>query len=69
MQTLKATVRVSDRGIMQLALPEHAGEALEVLLVYQPAAIAYAEFWQQASQGTLQSVWDNDADNVYAELL
>jgi len=69
MQTLKATVQVSDQGILQLTLPAHAGEELEVLLVYQPVANADAEFWQQASQGSLQSVWDNDADNVYAKLL
>jgi len=25
MQTLKATVQVSDRGIVELALPEHSG--------------------------------------------
>ncbi len=43
MQTLKATVQVSDQGIVQLSLPEHAGEELEVLLVYQPAAKATRE--------------------------
>jgi len=43
MQTLKATVHVSDQGILQLTLPAHADEALEVLLVYQPAAKATSE--------------------------
>ncbi|HAN46920.1 MAG TPA: hypothetical protein DCQ32_10290 [Cyanobacteria bacterium UBA8156] len=64
MQTLKATVQVSDRGIVQLALPEHAGEELEVLLVYQPAAKATSEDATQellAIPGLLERVKQNQA--------
>lgn len=28
-----------------------------------------AEFWQQASQKSLDEVWDNAEDDVYAQLL
>jgi len=28
-----------------------------------------AAFWQQASQASLEKVWDNAEDDVYAELL
>lgn len=28
-----------------------------------------AEFWQQASQTSLDAVWDNSEDDVYAQLL
>ncbi len=47
MQTLKATVQVSDQGIVQLSLPEHAGEELEVLLVYQPVAQESKRQWSE----------------------
>ncbi|MEA5448386.1 hypothetical protein VB780_07400 [Leptolyngbya sp. CCNP1308] len=28
-----------------------------------------AQFWQQASQTSLDSIWDNQDDDVYAQLL
>jgi len=28
-----------------------------------------AEFWLQTSQGSLDSIWDNTEDDVYAQLL
>lgn len=27
------------------------------------------EFWQQASQTSLDSIWDNSEDDIYAQLL
>jgi hypothetical protein len=28
-----------------------------------------SDFWQQTSQSTLDAVWDNQEDDIYAELL
>jgi hypothetical protein len=27
------------------------------------------EFWLEASQDSLKAIWDNDEDNIYAQLL
>jgi hypothetical protein len=59
MQTLKATVHVSDQGIVQLSLPEHAGEELEVLLVYQPVAQESKRQWSEKFLQTFGG-WQED---------
>lgn len=36
MQSIQITAHVNDQGILQIPLPKHLGEELEILLVYQP---------------------------------
>ncbi|WP_200888937.1 hypothetical protein [Aphanizomenon flos-aquae] len=36
MQSIQITAHVNDQGILQIPLPNHSGEELEILLVYQP---------------------------------
>lgn len=47
MQTLKITTRVNKDGTLQIQLPDHSGEALEILLVYQPAFSQPKRQWSQ----------------------
>ncbi len=35
MQTIQTTAQVDEKGILQIQLPAHSGEKLDILLVYQ----------------------------------
>jgi len=62
--TVWATVRQGKIELLELKqLPEGARVLVTVMLDED------AEFWQQVSNESLNAVWDNDDDNVYAELL
>lgn len=63
-ETLLATVRKGKIEISeQVTLPEGA----KVLVTVLPND--ETEFWNDASQETLNKVWDNAEDDIYAELL
>ena len=62
--TIRAVVRDGKIELIeQVPLPEGAS-ALVTLIPEEDAA-----FWQQASQESLDRVWDNPEDDVYGQLL
>ena len=64
LKTLWATVRQGKIELLELSeLPEGA----KVLVTLLPDE--EAEFWLQATQTSLDTVWDNTEDDVYAQLL
>lgn len=64
LKTLWATVRQGKIELLELTdLPE--GTRLLVTLLPDDEA----EFWLQSSQTSLDAVWDNTEDDVYALLL
>jgi hypothetical protein len=64
LKTLWATVRQGKIELLELSeLPEGA----KVLVTLLPDE--EAEFWLQASQTSVDRVWDNTEDDVYAQLL
>lgn len=64
LQTLWATVR---HGKIELLETTDLPEGTKVLVTLLPND--EADFWQQASQPSLDAVWDNTEDDVYAQLL
>ena len=64
LKPLWATVR---QGKIELLESEELPEGIRVLVTVLPDD--ETEFWQTASQPSLDVVWDNTEDNVYAELL
>jgi hypothetical protein len=64
MKTLWATVR---QGKIELLESAKLPEGVRVLVTVLPDN--EAEFWLQASQTSLDAVWDNVEDDVYAQLL
>jgi hypothetical protein len=64
--TVRAIVRKGQIELLeQVNLPE--GAALLVTLL--SSAHDEVEFWQQVSQHSLDAVWDNTEDDIYAALL
>ncbi|MFS8117754.1 MAG: hypothetical protein ACMG55_04585 [Microcoleus sp.] len=64
LKTLWATVRQGKIELLELSeLPEGA----KVLVTLLPDE--EADFWLQASQTSLDTVWNNTEDDVYAQLL
>ena len=64
LQTLRATVRQGKIELLERGeLPEGAR-----VLVTLPSNDE-AEFWLQTSQASLDAIWDNTQDDVYAQLL
>jgi len=64
LKTLWATVRQGKIELLELSeLPEGA----KVLVTLLPDE--ESEFWLQASHTSLDTVWDNSEDDVYAQLL
>ncbi len=64
LKTLWATVRQGKIELLELSeLPEGA----KVLVTLLPDE--EGEFWLQASQTSLDTVWDNTEDDVYPQLL
>jgi len=64
LKTLWATVR---QGKIELLESAELPEGVRVLVTVLPDD--EAEFWLQASQTSLDAVWDNAEDDVYAQLL
>jgi len=64
LKTVMATIRQGKIEIAEgLELPEGARVLVTVLPDDEP------EFWSQASQSSLDKVWNNSEDEIYAELL
>ena len=64
LKTLWATVR---EGKIELLESAELPEGVKVLVTLLPED--ETEFWLQASQTSLDAVWDNSEDDVYAQLL
>jgi len=64
LRTLWATVR---QGKIELLESAELPEGVRVLVTVLPDD--EAEFWLQASQTSLDAVWDNAEDDVYAQLV
>lgn len=64
LKTLWATVR---QGKIELLESADLPEGTRVLVTLLPDE--ETEFWLQASQASLNAVWDNLEDDVYAHLL
>jgi hypothetical protein len=64
LQTLWATVR---QGKIELLESTELPEGTKVLVTLLPDD--ETGFWLQASQTSLESVWDNTEDDIYAQLL
>ncbi|MEH2025815.1 hypothetical protein [Nostoc sp.] len=64
LKTLWATVR---QGKIELLESEELPEGTRVLVTLLPND--ETEFWLQASQTSLDAVWDKAEDDVYAQLL
>jgi hypothetical protein len=64
LQTLWATIR---QGKIELLESTELPEGTRVLVTLLPDD--EAGFWMQASQTSLDAVWDNTEDDVYAQLL
>ena len=64
LNTLWATVR---QGKIELLESAELPEGVRVLVTVLPDN--EAKFWVDASQTSLDAVWDNTEDDVYAQLL
>lgn len=64
LRTLWATIR---KGKIELLESTELPEGTRVLVTLLPDD--EAGFWLQASQTSLDAVWENTEDDVYAELL
>lgn len=64
LRTLWAKVRQGKIELLELA---ELSEGVRVLVTVLPDD--EAEFWLQASRTSLNAVWDNAEDDVYAQLL
>jgi hypothetical protein len=63
LNTIRAVVR---EGKIELLEKVEIPEGTEVLVT---PLIDESDFWLSASESSLDSVWDNSEDDVYAELL
>jgi hypothetical protein len=64
LQTLWATIR---QGKVELLESTEIPEGTRVLVTLLPED--ESDFWVKASQASLDAVWDNTEDDVYAQLL
>ena len=63
-KTLRAIIREGKiEPLEQVDLPEGSKVLVTLLLDEE------AEFWLQASQASLETIWANSEDDVYAQLL
>ena len=62
--TVQAIVE-NDRIKLLEEIPLEAGQKLLVTFLNDPES----QFWTAASQGSLDAIWDNEEDDVYAQLL
>ena len=63
LNTIRAIIKA---GKVELLENVEIPEGTEVLVTLPSSE---REFWQQASQNSLDTIWDNSEDNVYAKLL
>ena len=63
-KTLRAIIR---EGKIEPLEQVHLPEGSKVLVTLLPDD--EAEFWLQASQASLDTIWDNPEDDIYAQLL
>jgi len=63
LKTLWATVRQSK---IELLEPGELPEGTRVLITVLPDD--ETEFWLQTSQVSLDTIWDNNEDDIYAEI-
>jgi hypothetical protein len=63
LKTLWATVR---QGKIELLEPGELPEGTRVLITVLPDD--ETEFWLQTSQVSLDTIWDNNEDDIYAEI-
>jgi len=63
LNTIKAIMRA---GKIELLEPVDIPEGTEVLVTVLSDE---AEFWLRASESSLASVWDNEEDDIYEQLL
>jgi hypothetical protein len=63
LNTIRAIIK---EGKIELLEEVDIPEGTEVLVT---PLIDEADFWLKASRPTIDTVWDNEDDNVYAELL
>lgn len=59
MQTIQLKAYVDSKGILQIQLPNHSGEELELLLVYQPVQKNQKRQWSQRFLSTFGS-WQGE---------
>lgn len=59
MQTIQITAQVDDKGMLQIQLPDHPGEELEILLVYQPVQKTQKRQWSQRFLSTF-GAWQGE---------
>ncbi len=64
LKTLWATIR---QGKIELLESTELPEGMRVIVTLLPDD--EADFWLQASRRSLDAVWDNTEDDVYAQLL
>lgn len=64
LKTLWATVR---QGKIELLEPTELPEGIRLLVTLLPDE--ETDFWQQASQTSLDMIWDNTKDDLYVQLL
>ncbi len=64
MKTILGRVK---EGKVELLEPAELEEGTQVLVTLIPPDDS--EFWQRVSQVSLDDVWDNTEDDIYAELL
>ena len=70
LRTLRGIVREGKVSFLESAAVPDGTRALIVLLTDgEEGAAESADFWQAAGQASLDAVWNNTEDDVYAELL
>ena len=69
--TIQENVTVGRDGLIQLHVPgfEYNSRLSVVAVIEQEKELPDNEFWMNASQSSIDEVWNNDEDNVYEELL
>jgi AF2212-like len=63
LNTIRAVVREGKIELLEKVEIPEGTEVLVTPLVNEP------DFWLKASESSLDSIWNNSEDNVYAELL
>ena len=69
MKTLWATVQNGKIELLELAELPEGSKVLVTLIPAEELPADETEFWLKASQTSLDTVWDNPEDDVYAQLL
>ena len=59
MQSIQITAHVNDRGVLQIPVPNHSGEELEILIVYQPISKPTKRQWSQQFLSTF-GAWQGE---------